>query len=192
MLPLRDVIPSRTTPWIAIAVLTASVAGAALSVLTHTGWAALLANALPLWVFGETLEDRLGHDRFAVFLAAGAGVGIAAYRWINPDAPIAPAAFTGAAAAVIGGYFALFRRSRVLLLIYAVVIAEAVELPALLVLAFWVVLHAAALDPIDSLHLGRALLAAQLGGLVAGAAAVWPLRRPERMKPEWWGELDRR
>ena len=192
MLPLRDVIPSRTTPWVAIVVLTTYGAGAALSVLTHTGWAAVLANALPLWVFGETLEDRLGHDRFAVFLAAGAAVAIAACRWVTPDAPIAPAAFTGAAGAVIGGYFALFRRSRVLVLIYAVVIAEAVELPALLVVAFWVALHAVALDPIESLHLGRALLAAELAGLVAGAAAAWPLRRPERMTPDWWGELDRR
>jgi membrane associated rhomboid family serine protease len=100
--------------------------------------------------------------------------------------PPAIALATGAAAAVLGAYFALFRRSRVLLLIHLVVIVDAVEVPALLVLAFWAVLLAVSLDPIEAMHAGQALVAAQLAGLATGAAIVWPLKRRERMAPDWW------
>jgi membrane associated rhomboid family serine protease len=189
MIPLRDVIPSRTTPWAAIAVLGGYVVGAAVGVLPHPGWWAILANGLPLWIFGETLEDRLGHGRFLSFLAIGAGAATAAAAWVAPDTPAALGVFTGAAAATIGGYFALFRRSRVLVLVYAVVIAEAVEVPALMIVATWVVLHAVALDPMESVYLARPLLAAELGGLATGAATVWAFRRRERMQPEWWNQI---
>ena len=185
MLPLRDVIPTRTTPWIAIVIVGAYVLAAGGGVLPHTGWLSIVANVLPFLIFGETLEDRLGHPRFLVFVAVGAVVAVAAGAWVAADAPAALVVVTGAAATVIGGYFALFRRSRVLLFLFV----DAVELPALLILAFWVVLHAVSMDPIESQYLARPILAAQVGGMMTGAATVWALRRRERMRPEWWNRI---
>jgi membrane associated rhomboid family serine protease len=182
MLPIRDVIPSRTTPWVVIALLAAYATASAAALIDHPGWLAVLANVVALAVFGETLEDRLGHGRFLAFGLLGASAAVAGWMWLDLAAPYAIAAATGGVASVLGGYLSLFPRSRVLVF----VVFDVVELPALIVVAFWAVLHAVAIDPLGAALLGRSLFAAQMIGLGVGAASVRLFRRRERVAPAWW------
>jgi membrane associated rhomboid family serine protease len=182
MLPIRDVIPSRTTPWVVIALLAAYATASAATLIDHPGWLAVPANLVALAVFGETLEDRLGHGRFLAFGLLGAAAAVAGWMWLAPAAPYAIAAATGGVACVLGGYLSLFPRSRVLVFVFI----DVVELPALIVVAFWAVLHAVALDPLEAARLGRSLFAAQVIGLGVGAASVRLFRRRERFAPTWW------
>lgn len=186
MIPLRDVIPSRTTPWIAASLVVMYVAAAATSAVVHAGWPSVIANVLPLWVFGETLEDRLGHSRFLGFILLGAAIATAAALWTNPDLPHPLVGATGGVASIIGGYLALFPRSRVIVLVFAGFFEDVVEVPALFLLALWAALHAVSLGPAEAMAMGRGVVAAQIGGLAAGAALVWPFRRKARFRPEWW------
>ena len=147
MIPLRDVILSRTMPYVTVTIITlntlvffvelslsvpdrsrfievygvvpASVGSLSLltSMFLHGGWLHLLGNMLYLWIFGDNVEDRVGHGHFVVFYVmcglAAAIVQIAS----NPDSVVPMVGASGAIAGVMGAYFVLFPRSRVLTLL---------------------------------------------------------------------------
>ena len=87
------------------------------STFLHGGWLHLLGNMLYLWVFGDNIEDRLGHAGYFVFyLAAGAVSGLA-HIIANPLSAVPTVGASGAVAGVLGAYFILFPHARVLTLI---------------------------------------------------------------------------
>src|SRR5215475_1994913 len=87
------------------------------SMFLHGGWLHLGGNMLYLWVFGDNVEDRLGHVRFlAFYLACGLAAALTQI-YINPDSKIPMVGASGAVAGVLGGYLILFPHSRVLALI---------------------------------------------------------------------------
>jgi membrane associated rhomboid family serine protease len=219
MIPLRDVIPSRTTPWITLGLLAINAlaficqllfaAGDTRQLLLtyglvpvhfswlnlttalflHSGWLHAGSNLLALWLFGDNVEDRMGHGRFlAFYFLAGCGA-MLLDAWTHPasSAPIVGA--SGAVAGVMGAYLVLFPRSRVLVLLPLVVFIDIIEVPALMFLALWAVIQALAgvgrlPDPTDP---GGIAFMTQLGGFVAGVVGVWLFKRPERERVEWWG-----
>jgi membrane associated rhomboid family serine protease len=219
MLPIRDVIPSRTAPGVTLAVaigilvvwfalwlrpddalrliLTYGVTPAhsppvsrLASLFLHTALVPGAANALALWIFGGTLEDRLGHGRFLLFyLAAGlAGTALAVSRMPDGAAPLLGA--SGAVSGVIGGYLVLFPRSRVLVLVPLWRDVDLVEIPAAVVAAMWLIVELVWRFSTDNpLIAGPAAHAwTTLGGAVAGMALVWLLKQPARQRVEWWGD----
>ena len=184
MIPLGDVIPVRVRPYVTFAAI-AAVIGAGGPLLQ------MLSNIMALALFGRTVEDRMGHGRFAVFallcgsLAAGAQT-LAAGQAL----PVGLVA-SGAVAGVVGAYFALYPASKVLVLVPVGVSLRIVELDAVVFLAVWYLLQAVGtlgsiVGSAGSPAPGFIPSWAHVAGIAAGAAGVRVFRRPERLRVEWW------
>jgi membrane associated rhomboid family serine protease len=107
------------------------------SMFLHAGWFHLLSNMWTLYIFGDNIEDRLGSIRYLIFYLIGgiiAGL-MQAYFFQNSRIPAIGA--SGAIAGVLGGYFLLFPRARVITLIPIFIFPWLVEIPALVYLGFW-------------------------------------------------------
>ena len=107
------------------------------SMFMHGGVLHLAGNMLFLWIFGNNVEDSMGHARFVVFYILGGVAAVALQVIASPDAPVPTIGASGAVAAVLGGYILLYPRARVVTLIFIVFFFTVVELPALLILGFW-------------------------------------------------------
>ncbi|MBI5708760.1 MAG: rhomboid family intramembrane serine protease [Candidatus Eisenbacteria bacterium] len=140
------------------------VAAAGLTLLTsmflHGGWSHLIGNMWYLWIFGDNVEDRLGHVRFLLFyLASGVVAGL--LHFLTHSASELPTVgASGAIAGVLGAYTVAFPRARVVTLIPLFPFFQIVALPAFLVLGLWFVLQFV-------LGLGA------LGGSTGGGIAWW-------------------
>jgi membrane associated rhomboid family serine protease len=96
-------------------------------------------NMLFLWIFGNNVEDAMGHVRYVAFYLLGGLVAIAAQVLVEPDAAVPTIGASGAVAAVLGGYILLYPRARVVTLIFIVFFFTILELPAMVILGFWFV-----------------------------------------------------
>lgn len=187
MIPVRDVIPARTRPGVTMALIGAQVAALAWADVRQW-WLPWCAHMLVFWLFGSTVEDRLGHGRFSLFCglcAVSAGAGTVAAG----SAPSVPVAACGTVAGVSAAYFLMFPRSRVLALVPVLVGIDVADVPAWVVLGLWAVVQAAAASMLVPLNSGMGLLPAMAGaaaGATGGGLAWLMLRRPERMRVEWW------
>src|SRR5262249_9525651 len=111
------------------------------SMFLHGGWLHIIGNMWYLWIFGDNVEDQVGHGRFVFFYLA---CGIAAafgQILIDPTSTLPTIGASGAIAGVMGAYFVLYPRSRVLTLIPFLFWWELVELPAVVLLGFWFLLQ---------------------------------------------------
>ena len=107
------------------------------SMFLHAGWGHLLGNMLFLWVFGRSIEDRLGHERFLVFfLACGVGATLT-HILLNPVSPVPMVGASGAIAGVLGAYFLRYPGARITTLIPLFFLFWSLELPAFLILGYW-------------------------------------------------------
>ncbi len=217
MLPLQDILPSRQTPWLTLTFIgvSALVSVYELTLSTpelnglirshglvpaYAWWRPMLtslfispgllhtvANLFALWIFGDNVEGRLGALRYLGLLLVTGLLAALAGVWLDgaSTAPlIGPA---GAVAGVIGGHLALFPRARVLVLIPVWRAIDLVEVPSLLVVAFWLLCQGVwQFGGVTNHAPAMALLVMPLAGFVVGAAAAWALKRPERMRAEWW------
>jgi membrane associated rhomboid family serine protease len=158
-----------------------------LSVLTamflHGSWLHLLGNMLFLLIFGNNIEDRMGHIRFALFYAAcgyAAAYGFAIAN-SNSSAPLIGA--SGAIAGVLGAYLVLFPKVRVWVLVPFLIFLP-LRLPAWLVLGFWFVLQAVYSSGEGVSDAGTVAYAAHIFGFLAGMLLAWPLRPGTPPPPE--------
>jgi membrane associated rhomboid family serine protease len=215
MIPLRDVIPSRTTPWVTLfliavnAVVFATMAvlseehrreiigeygllpgrwswmTATTSMFVHAGSLHVAGNLAALWLFGENVEDRFGHVRYLAFYAALGYVAGLAELWAAPNGTAPLVGASGAIAGIMGAYLVMFPRSRLLVAVPTGVPPDLAEVPAFTFAAGWFLLHVAA-------GLGRpwggTTLVALFAGTAVGVAATAFLRRPERQRVEWWAQ----
>ena len=166
MIPLRDVIPSRTVPYITITIIGLNALAwlfelsltheeltefltqfgvvpayfswptLITSMFLHGSWSHVIGNMWYLWIFGDNVEDRGGHGRFIVFYLL---CGIAAafgQILIDPASELPTIGASGAIAGVMGAYFVLYPHSRVLTLIPWIFL-QIVEVPAIVLLGFW-------------------------------------------------------
>jgi len=186
MLPIGDVIPSRTRPVLTVALALAELALIGPPLLRP--WAVVwIASAVAIGIFGRTLEDRMGHGRFAALAALGVA-SAAIIAALAAPVPTVLVCASGLAAAIGGAYLARFPRSRVLAIIPVPFGLDLMEIPAWFIAAAWGVVHlATALGALT--HAGTiALLTAWIAAGAFGALAVWLLVRPERMAVSWWGD----
>jgi membrane associated rhomboid family serine protease len=160
-----------------------------LPLIRPAGWLQALACALALWIFGPTVEDRLGHDRFVVLCAGCAAVAAALASALGTIPLTSVALLPGAVGGVIGAHAALYPRARVLVLIPAPGGLDVGDVPSTLVAGLWMVTHLA-----DSVAHGAMVTAWSprlafvqiVAAILTGAAAATLLKRPERMRVEWW------
>ena len=157
------------------------------SIFLHGGWLHLGGNMLFLWIFGDNLEDEMGHGGFLGFYLAG-GVLASAAQWLADPLSLMPVVgASGAIAAVMGGYLLMFPRARVDILIFLVILIRIVPVPAGLVLTLWFGMQLFSGTMADAATGGVAYWA-HAGGFVAGVALTLPLWL-RRGGPAFWARF---
>jgi len=143
------------------------------SMFLHGGFLHLGLNMLFLWVFGGNVEDRLGHLGYLVFyLLCGLLAGLA-QMLAAPTSPTPMIGASGAIAGVLGAYFLLFPRSRVLTLVFLFIFVRTVPLPAVLFLGFWFLMQLFSLPgAAASTAAGGVAIAAHVAGFISGLVLV--------------------
>jgi len=111
------------------------------SMFLHGGLLHVGGNMLYLWIFGDNIEDRLGHFRYLVFYLACGFVATLSHAFVNPGSQVPSIGASGAIAGVLGAYLVLFPKARVTTLIPIFFFITVRELPAVFILGFWFVLQ---------------------------------------------------
>ena len=215
MIPLRDDVVSRTTPFVTWAIVLLNVVAlgyelhlgrrsdrfletfglvpvrfhvthdpvrrfvpVVTSLFLHGGLMHLVGNMLFLHIFGDGVEDRLGHGRFLFFyLACGAVASLVQVEML-PRSALPMIGASGAIAGVAGAYFVLYPRARVLLLIPIFVFYRIVEVPAVVFLLLWFAMQLAfAMTTLGAPAGGGVAWWAHVGGFGGGVAGAVLLRR---------------
>ena len=216
MIPLRDIIPSRTTPVVTISLIAVNIlvfiyelslgrdvdaftlyyglvpaafswVAVFTSMFLHGGFMHVAGNMLYLWIFGDNVEDRMGHGRFLVFYLL-CGVAAALAQTITaPDSVVPMVGASGAIAGVMGAYFVLYPHSRILTLVPLFLFYMRVfEVPAVLFLGIWFVIQFLSGAASAGMESGGIAVWAHIAGFIAGISGVVVFRRPERQRVEWW------
>ncbi len=158
------------------------------SMFLHGGWIHLLGNMLYLWIFGDNIEDRMGHVRFLIFYLLGGVAAALTQIAFSNDSFIPMIGASGAIAAVLGAYLLEYPRARVRSLLFLGYFVRFVNVPALIVLGMWFVIQFfnsfLSLSASYSTGGGVAYLA-HVGGFVAGLLLVklFTIGRP---KTHYW------
>src|SRR5262245_41436261 len=222
MIPLRDVIPSRTAPLVTIALIVVNVlvflyemslgrgaeafmlrwglVPAAFSWVTvitsmflHGGLLHVGGNMLYLWIFGDNVEDRMGHGRFLAFYLLCGTAAALAQTMATPNSDVPMVGASGAVAGVMGAYFVLYPKSRVVTLVPLFFVFQIIEVPAIVFLGIWFVMQffsgLLTTSAAGGGDLGGIAFWAHVAGFVAGLIGVVVFRRPERQRVEWWHDV---
>ncbi len=107
----------------------------------HGGWLHVLSNMLYLWIFGDNVEDRMGHFKYLVFYLIAGYLASFAHIFSFPQSDVPLIGASGAIAGVLGAYLILFPRAKVLSLIFFIIIIQIVPIPAVVFLGFWFLLQ---------------------------------------------------
>ena len=139
------------------------------SMFMHAGLAHLGGNMLYLWIFGDNVEDSMGHGRFLLFYLIGGLVASLAHIFTNPASQIPTVGASGAIAAVLGAYLVLYPNSRVLTIIPLGFFLRMTMIPAAIVLGLWFVLQLfSGVISMGGPDVGGVAFWAHIGGFVAG------------------------
>jgi len=143
------------------------------SMFLHGGWLHLAGNLWYLWIFGDNIEDRIGHARYLVFYLLGGLAAAVVHVAFNADSAVPTVGASGAIAAVLGAYAMLYPGARVVTLVPLFFFIRIVSLPAIVVLGLWFVLQffSGAMAVSASVKSGVAF-SAHVGGFVFGLIAV--------------------
>ncbi len=138
----------------------------------HGGWLHVIGNMLFLWVFGDNVEDRLGHVKYLLFYLVVGAAGSLAHIISNPFSTVPIVGASGAVAGVLGAYIIAFPRSRILALVPIFIIFTLVEIPAVIFIALWFVLQL--FNGVASLggNVNTVAYWAHVGGFVMGVILI--------------------
>ena len=212
MFPVSDVIPSKTRPVVTIGLIAACTLAFVYelqldrrqmyalahgwgavpadlrwptlfsSLFLHDGWIHFGGNMLYLWIFGDNVEDSLGHAGYLLFYLAAGVLAALAHVVFHPGSAAPLIGASGAIAAVMGAYFVLYPRSQVLTAVFLVLYLDVIEIPAVFFLGIWLLmqlLSGFASMGAQAADVGVAF-AAHIAGFLAGAATGLVIRRRSR------------
>jgi membrane associated rhomboid family serine protease len=150
------------------------------SVFLHGGWMHILGNMWFLWIFGNNVEDSMGHFRFLVFYLLIGSVAGLGHVVSDPGSPVPTVGASGAVSGVMGAYMVLYPRARVATAFWFVIFVRMVELPAFVLLGLWFgfQLFSTMLQPPGAT--GGVAFWAHIAGFVAGVLLT-PLFRSRRL-----------
>jgi len=154
-----------------------------ISMFLHGGFLHIASNMLYLWIFGDNIEDQLGHGRYLFFyLACGFGATMS-HAFFNPTSRVPAIGASGAIAGVLGAYLLLFPRARVTTLIPIFIFFWIRDLPAIIILGLWFVLQlfsgVGSLSVAGQEQAGGVAYFAHIGGFILGMILI-AVMRPRR------------
>jgi len=205
MIPLRDTQPSHSTPIVTVGIIVVNVlvflyqvsldrfslnhfiveygvvpdrlqyASLVTSMFLHGGWMHLIGNMWFLWIYGDNVEDVLGHFKYLLFyLLAGLAAALLQV-WTNGGSRVPMVGASGAIAGVMGAYLIKFPHSRILTLLPVIVFFTTVEIPAVFILLYWFAIQFfSGVGSIGYSNMSQGGVAwfAHIGGFVAGIVLV--------------------
>lgn len=158
------------------------------SMFLHGGLLHIAGNMLYLWIFGNNIEDTIGHIRFVIFYLLAGLAAAFSHAISSPGSAVPMVGASGAVAGVLGAYLLLYPRARVHTLVFLGFFVTTVRLPALIVIGFWAIIQVVS-------GLGSAIGGAQggvawfahVGGFIFGIAAVkiFMLGKSNKRRVEW-------
>jgi membrane associated rhomboid family serine protease len=216
MIPLRDTQPSYSTPFVTVGIIVVNVLAflyqlsldpyslnwfiahyaivpdriqyqdIVTSMFLHGGWMHLIGNMWFLWIYGDNVEDVLGHAKYLIFyILCGAGAAIL-HVLLNPYSRVPTLGASGAIAGVMGAYMIKFPHSRIITLVPIIIFFTTIEIPAILILAYWFVIQIfSGVGSIGYSNVssgGGVAWFAHVGGFVAGIILIFVLGTRERFR----------
>ncbi len=218
MFPISDVIPSRTRPVVTVGLIVVntlayiyqlqlehgplqslvyefgviparfSYGDVITSMFLHADFLHFVGNMVFLWIFGDNVEDRLGHIGYLVFYLVCGTLAAIAQVAANPASLVPMIGASGAIAGVMGAYFLVYPRSRILTAVFVLLFLDIIEIPAIFFLGVWFllqVLHGAMANDIEG---GGVAFWAHAAGFVTGALAGLYIKARDRNNQEYWKE----
>jgi membrane associated rhomboid family serine protease len=216
MFPISDVIPSRTRPVVTIGLIAVnalafvyqwrlddlalqrfifhygliparfSYGDVLTSMFLHADILHFLGNMVFLWIFGDNVEDRLGHVPYAVFYVASGALAAFAQTFVDPRSFAPMIGASGAVAGVMGAYFVIYPHSRVLTAVFLVLFLDVIEIPALFFLGVWFLLQLLHGAMAYGTQDGSVAFWAHAGGFLAGIGAGIYVRVRDRSNRGYW------
>ena len=150
------------------------------SMFMHGGLMHIGGNMLYFWIFGNNIEDRIGHVRFVFFYLFCGVVAAFAHALSSPGSAIPMIGASGAIAGVLGAYLLLFPSARVHTIVFFGFFVQVIRIPALIVIGFWAIIQfVSGLIGQGMLHQGGTAWFAHVGGFLAGLITIklWLPRR---------------
>jgi membrane associated rhomboid family serine protease len=145
------------------------------SMFLHGGWLHVVGNMWFLWIFGDNVEDTLGHGRYLLFyLLCGVAAALAQVA-LSPESRVPTVGASGAIAGVMGAYLVKFPHSRIVTLVFLFVFVTTVEVPAVVMLLYWFVIQLfSGVGTIGHSQVSQGGVAwfAHVGGFVAGMVLI--------------------
>ena len=147
------------------------------SMFLHGGVLHLLGNMVFLWIFGNNVEDALGHLRFLVFYLLCGVAGALAHVVTSPASTVPMVGASGAISGVLGAYFLLYPHARIVTLVFLGFLAQTVSIPAFYFLGFWFLMQLLSGAATAGRAGGGVAFLAHVGGFVAGLGLLVPFKR---------------
>ena len=175
------------------------------SMFMHGGWMHIIGNMWFLWIFGNNVEDSMGHVRFAVFYVLCGAAAAAAQIVVDPGSQIPMVGASGAIGGVMGAYIMLYPRVHVYMLVWLGFFVTTFAMPAIWMLGYWFAVQL--ISGVGTLGNtgGGVAFWAHVGGFAAGAALIFVFRdkallarhpyhgwRQKQHADESWHRVDRR
>jgi len=159
------------------------------SMFLHGGWMHLIGNMWFLWLFGDNVEDRIGHGRYLMLYLAGGLAGALTHWFFNLNSIVPTVGASGAIAAVMGAYLITFPGARIRTLVPVFIFLTWFDVPAYVILIYWLLLQllsgvasVAVTDPMQ----GGVAFFAHVGGFIAGIPLMILLRPGRRYRTSSW------
>lgn len=147
------------------------------SMFMHGGWMHLVGNMWFLWVFGNNIEDSMGHARYLVFYLICGALAAAAHLASAPGSPIPTVGASGAISGIMGAYLILYPRVRVFTLFFFVIFIRVIPVPAWVMLLWWFGLQVLS-GSVSAGSGGGVAFWAHVGGFVAGVVLIKLFAKP--------------
>ncbi|MDH3734816.1 MAG: rhomboid family intramembrane serine protease [Gemmatimonadota bacterium] len=147
------------------------------SMFMHGGWMHLVGNMWFLWVFGNNIEDSMGHVRFVVFYLLTGGLASAAHIVADPSSAIPVVGASGAISGIMGAYLVLYPRVRIQTLFILIVFIRIIPVRAWVMLGYWFFIQIVSGAATLGIRGGGVAFWAHVGGFVAGLVLIKPFER---------------
>jgi membrane associated rhomboid family serine protease len=144
----------------------------------HGGWLHLLSNMLYLWIFGDNVEDVLGHLRYLLFYLLCGITAALTHGFLNLGSRVPVVGASGAIAGVLGAYMFLFPKARIRTLLILFVFIQVVNIPATILLGYWILIQIlSGITELGSQATSGIAWFAHVGGFAAGFLLILTMKK---------------